>query len=138
MSLLPKPLRGEDRVPVFDPEDRNLRLVALSQLDRTIIPLRELLARNLENVLTYSAAQYTVLDIPRLHPYFDIYGSNELDTEKTYAVVTRDEHAKVELSFIARLNFYRLGWWRAATMRMVGKEYRRLWVGPIPESARLD
>ena len=56
-------------------------------------------------------------------------GSNELDTEDTYAVVTRNEHIKVEKSFVVHLHFHRLGWWRAGVMRMVG---RGLWVGPIP------
>lgn len=40
MSLLPKQLRSETRVPVFDPEDCNLCLVALCQLDRAVISLR--------------------------------------------------------------------------------------------------
>ena len=34
MNLLPSQLRPQTRVLVFDPEDRNLRLVAISQLDR--------------------------------------------------------------------------------------------------------
>lgn len=40
MSLLPAQLRSDDRVPVFDPEDGNLCLVSLSQLDRRFIPVR--------------------------------------------------------------------------------------------------
>lgn len=42
MNLLPKQLRGEERVPVFDPEheDCKLSLVALSQLDSSFIPLQ--------------------------------------------------------------------------------------------------
>lgn len=40
MNLLPKQLRSETRVPVFDPEDCNLCLVALCQRDRAVISLR--------------------------------------------------------------------------------------------------
>ena len=86
--------------------------------------------------LTYVAAKYIILDVPRFHPYFDIYGSSELDAENTYAVVTRAEHVAAMKSFIARLHFYRLGWWRAGVLRMVGARHRRLWIGPIP--ARSD
>ena len=89
-------------------------------------------------MLTSLAAKYTILDIPRVHPRFDIYGSNEFDTEDTYAVVTRNEHIKLGNSFVVRLHFYRVGLWRAGVMRMVGRRYRRLWVGPIPACARLD
>ena len=38
MSLLPAQLRFDTRVPVFDPEERSLRLVPLAQLDRLSIP----------------------------------------------------------------------------------------------------
>ena len=34
MSLLPAQLRFVNRVPVFDPEERSLRVVSLAQLDR--------------------------------------------------------------------------------------------------------
>lgn len=87
-------------------------------------------------MLTSLAAKYDILDIPRLHPCFDIHGSNELDTESTYVVATRSEHTKVEKSFIVRLHFYRLGWWRAGVLRMIRKRYRRLWIGPMPACAR--
>ena len=90
----------------------------------------------MKGVLTSLAAEYTVLDIPRLRPRFDIHGSNEPDTKNTYVIVTREQHVKVGRSFVARLHFYRLGWWRAGVMRMVGRKYRRLRVGPIPASAR--
>ena len=40
MTLLPKQLRGEERVPVFDPADCSLCLVAFAQLDRPFIPLQ--------------------------------------------------------------------------------------------------
>lgn len=136
MNLLPKQLRGQKRVPVFNPEDYSLRLAALSQLDRSFTPLQSPFSESLRRMLIHLASQYIILDIPRLHPRFDIYGSNELDTTKTYAVVTRKEHAKVGMKYITRLDFYRLGWWRAGIMRMVGTKYRRLWVGPIPASAR--
>ena len=87
-------------------------------------------------MLTSSAAKYVILDIPRLQLNFDIHGSNELDTESTYVVVTRDEHTEVGKSFMVRLHFYRLGWWRAGVLRMVGQKYRRLWIGPMPACAR--
>ena len=38
MNLLPLQLRFDNRVPVFDPEERSLRLVSLAQLDRLLIP----------------------------------------------------------------------------------------------------
>ena len=136
MKLLPKQLRGEERVPVFDPEVGNLSLVALSQLDSSFIPLqRDRFAEALKRILTCLAAQYIVLEIPRLRPRFDIYGSDEPEAEKSYAVVTSLRHVNVEMRYIARLDFYRFGWWRAGTMRMIGAKYRRLWVGPIPASA---
>lgn len=40
MNLLPAPLRSDTRVPVLDPQDLNLGLVDLSQLDRRFIPPR--------------------------------------------------------------------------------------------------
>ena len=40
MSLLPAQLRFDNRVPVFDPEERSLRLVPLSQLDRMLTSMR--------------------------------------------------------------------------------------------------
>ena len=40
MNFLSKQLRGEERVPVFDPENCNLSLVALSQLNSSFIPLQ--------------------------------------------------------------------------------------------------
>ena len=136
MNLLPKQRRGEERVPVFDPEVRNLSLVTRSQLDSSFIPLQtNRFAEALEKILTCSAARYAVLEIPRLRPRFDIYGSEEPDGKKTYAVVTRLKHVNVEMSFIGRLDFYRFGWWRAGPTRIVGAKYRRLWVGPIPASA---
>ena len=136
MNILPKQLRGEERVPVFDPEVSNLSLVALSQLDSSFIPLQtHRLAETLEKILTCIAAQYTILEIPKFRSRFDIYGSDEPDAAKTYAVVARLKHFNVEMKYISRLHFYRLGWWRAGPMRMVGAKYRRLWVGPIPASA---
>ena len=138
MNLLPKQLRGEERVPVFDPEVSKLSLVALSQLDGSFIPLQtDRCAEALKKILTCLVAQYAILEIPRLRPRFDIYGSDESDAKRTYAVVTRLRHVNVEMRCISRLDFYRLGWWRAGPMRMVGAKYRRLWVGPIPASALL-
>ena len=53
MNFLPKQLRGEERVPVFDPEVGNLSLVALSQLDSSFIPLQtSRFAEALERILT--------------------------------------------------------------------------------------
>lgn len=89
-------------------------------------------------MLTSLAAKYTILEVPRFHPRFDIHGSNGLDTESTYIVVTKDEHSEVGKSFVMRLYFYRLGWWRAGVLRTVGKKYRQLFVGPMPASARLE
>lgn len=117
MNLLPAQLLSRDRVPVFDPEDCNLRLVALSEID---------------------PAKYTILDVPRFLPRFDIYGSNDPNTENTYAIVSRAEHAGPNTSFLARLYFNQLGWWHAGVLRVVGKGYRQLWIGPIPACARLD
>ena len=137
MNLLPEQLRVEERVPVFDSEHHKLSLVALSQLDSSSISLpRNRSAQALKKMLTCLAAQYVVLEIPRLHPRFDIYRSDDPDPKKTYAVVTHHEDENVVgMKWIARLDFYRLGWWRAGVMRMVGAEYRQLWVGPIPASA---
>ena len=53
MNLLPKQLRGEERVPVFDPEVRNLSLVVRSQFDSSFIPLQtNRFAEALEKILT--------------------------------------------------------------------------------------
>ena len=120
MNLRPKQLRSEEHVPVFNPEDYNLHLATLSHLDRSFTPLQSPFSESLRRMLIHLASQYIILDIPRLHPRFDIYGSNELDRTKTYAVVTREEYAKMGMNFIARLDFYRLGWWHVGTMRMVG------------------
>lgn len=38
MTLLPAQLRSEERVPVFDPEDGNLALVSVFNLDRPMTP----------------------------------------------------------------------------------------------------
>lgn len=86
-------------------------------------------------MLTSLAAKFIILDIPTLHPKFDIHASNDLDTESTYIVVTRNEDTEVGKSFMVRLHFYRLGLWRAGILRMVGKRYRQLWVGPMPACA---
>lgn len=40
MTLLPKQLRIKTHVAVFDPADCSLRLLAISQLDRSFIPLQ--------------------------------------------------------------------------------------------------
>ena len=40
MSLHPASLRFNNSVPVFDPEERSLRLVPLAQLDRLLLPMR--------------------------------------------------------------------------------------------------
>ena len=138
MTLLPKSLRHVERVPVFDPEDLNLCLVGLSQLDRSSTPQQRPFREDPEIVLTCLAAQYAVLEIPRLHRRFDIYCSDKLDSKNTYIVVTREEHVRVEMGFLMRLDFYKLGWWRAGIMRMVGAKYRRLWVGPIPGSMNVE
>lgn len=82
-------------------------------------------------MLTSLAAKFIILDIPTLHPKFDIHASNGLDTESTYIVVTRNEDTEMGKSFMVRLHFYRLGLWRAGILRMVGKRYRQLWVGPM-------
>ena len=89
-------------------------------------------------MLASSTAKYIVLDIPRLHPRFDLYGSTEFDTESTYMIVTRNAYTKVGRSFMVRFHFYRFGWWRAGVLLMVGERCRRLWNGPMPPCARLD
>ena len=89
-------------------------------------------------MLASSAAKYIVLDIPRLHPRFDIYGSNEFDTKSTYMTVTRNEYTKVGRSFMVRLHFYRFGWWCAGVLLMAGERCGQLWIGPMPPCARLD
>ena len=77
-----------------------------------------------------------ILGVLRLHPSFDIHDSNKLDTENTCTIVTSDEHSQEGKSFDVRLHFYRLGWWRVGVMRMVGKKWRRLWIGPLPFSPK--
>ena len=142
MSCLPKQLGGEERVPVFDPEV-GLVIVAVSQLDRSFIPLQiNRFTGALEKVLTCIAAQYTILEVPRFRSRFDIDGSHsdidgsaEPDAKRTYAVFAHPKDEKEGMSLIAHLKFGSLGWWRAGPMRMLGAKYRKLWVGPIPESA---
>ena len=89
-------------------------------------------------MLTSSAAKYTILDVPKFHPRFDIHGSNGLDAENTYAVVSRAEHASAVKMFVVRLHFYRVGWWRAGVLRLVGGRYRQLWIGPMPAYVGLE
>ena len=135
MTPLPKHLGCEHHVPVFDPADCRVCFVAISKLDRPSIPLQSSFSNT---VLTSLAAQYTILDIPRFHPRFDLYGSSGPGKESTYSVVTSIEHVKVEQTFDARLNLIRLGWWRGGVLRMLEKRYRQLWVGPIPTRERSD
>ena len=142
MNLLPKQLRRKERVLVFDSEvdpevHKPICLVALSQLDSSFIPLHiSRFTEALEKILTCTAAQYTVLEIPRLRSRFYLSVSDGPDAKKTYAVITRHERKNVEMRVISCLDLYRLGWWRNGPMRMVGAKYRRrLWVGPIPASA---
>ena len=136
MNLLPKQLRDEERVPVLDPKVGILSLVALSQLDRSFIPLQiHRFAEALEKILMCIVTQYTVLDIPRFRRDFDIHCSTEPDANKAYAVAASLKQAKKGMKCISRLDFYQLGFWRAGPMRMVGAKYRKLYVGPIPASA---
>ena len=146
MNLLPKQLRREERVLVFDPEveievdpdvDKRISLVALSQLDSSFIPLHICrFTEALEKVLTCIAARYTVIEMPRFHRHFSLSVSRGPDGNKTYAVNTRGEQVNDEFRVIVLFDLYGLGWWRNGPMRMVGAKYRRrLWVGPIPASA---
>lgn len=91
-----------------------------------------------KSILTSLASNYTILDVPTFRPRFDIYGSDDLDADNNYAVVSRAEHASAMRCFIVRLNFYQLGWWRAGVLRIVGERHRRLWIGPMPAGARMD
>ena len=114
MKFLPKQLRCEERVLLFDPEVHYLSLVALSRLDSSFIPLQgNRFAEALQELLTCLAAQYTVLEIPKFHPQVDIYGFDEPDTTKTYTVVTRFKQVEEGMNYISRLSFYRISWGRA-------------------------
>lgn len=110
MNLLPKRLRSDERVPVFDPEVSKLSLVALSQLNSSsILQQTNRFTEALQKILTCIAAQYIALKIPKFRSRFDIYCSNEAGGKKTYALVTSLDHANAEVKQISHLDFSQLG-----------------------------
>ena len=79
-----------------------------------------------------TAAEYEKVKIPKWKRSFDVYVSNELDLEDTYAVVTRYEDVSVEKSFMVRLRYDHLGV-VAGVQKLLSPKYRTLYIGAMPD-----
>lgn len=116
------------RVPVFDPESKDLRKVPLKNI--TGLSLSQNLFEVESNHIV--ASNYDKVEVSRWRRKFDVYESNDVDKDSSHAVVTGPTDDLDGKSFLARLYISRLGV-ASDVQRLVFSKHRTLYIGAMPD-----
>lgn len=100
-----------EKVPVFDPESKDLRR----------LPLRKLKEKEFDRV-----------EVPKWRRRFDVYESNEPEKDSEHTVVTKSTDDIEGKRLLARLYISRLGI-ASDVQRLLFSKHRWLYIGAMPD-----
>ena len=121
------------RVPVFDPESKDLRKVPLKKIDGEFILVTSLTYLRKSNLINHIlASNYDKVEVSRWRRKFDVYESNDMEKDSSHSVVTGRSGDPKGKSFLARLSISRLGP-TSNLKRFVSSRYRTLYIGAMPD-----
>ena len=117
------------RVPVFDPESKDLRKVPLKKLNGLLMPEKFGVTCKADHM---AASEYDKVEVSRWRRKVDVYESNDVEKDSSHAVVTGPSDGPEGKSFLARLHISRLGV-ASDVQRFVFSKNRILYIGAMPD-----
>lgn len=116
------------RVPVFDPESKDLRRLPLKNINS---PYSSIVFVNNYALTMNLGSEFDEVKLPRWRRRFDVYESSE-DSKDLHAVITSPKESTEGMRLLARLYISRFGV-ASDVQRVLSSKHRSLYIGAMPD-----